>query len=544
MPQETLIQNLTGGWNVSDIRIANLSDTINMFVETQGSGSSTTSLLRSIYGTEVLKKISDKPCKGIFECSRGNQPDGRPLLFAVFGNELHAVYYSEGEWKNELLYTGLTNEYYNTPVSMCETGGEGSAHPHLIVVDGQHVIAVDTTLEFDDMKVDCRPVNLPYRVVQEDPKHPTQVIRPTHCAYCYNYLIVNDADTDAFYITYQYPFERTGRTASETVDRDIFMVNPWKESEMGYKDYGFITYAEWSPDNITAIKSNGTLLYTFGPKSTQIFTYNSDIDAPFVSPTNCANGIGIKAVNSAACVSDYLFFLGSSSIGENGIYQWKGNQLSKISTPDVERYISNMDNEKNIDVSDAIGQCWMEDGHLFYGISFISGDYTLVYDMTENLWHRRSTKDQFTNAQHYWRFNFATLHQNKLIFGTDDGYLVYLKSDKFTEYDGRPMIRIRRSGMMMTDYKDYIVDSIKLICNNGDHTDITLSPKIMLRYCDNGGEWSNQELGLLGKQGQYNFETEFYNLGLHNIMSIEVSVSDPVNFAILGGKIRYSVIDS
>ena len=28
---------------------------------------------------------------------------------------------------------------------MCETGGEGSAHPHLIVVDGASVVAVDTT---------------------------------------------------------------------------------------------------------------------------------------------------------------------------------------------------------------------------------------------------------------------------------------------------------------------------------------------------------------------------------------------------------------
>lgn len=610
MGKVNIISDIVGGWSVSDVRLANLSDSINMFVETQGKGSSATSMLRSISGSSLLLELSDRPCRGIFECSRGS--DGQPVLFTVFGSKLFLIQKADGKWISNVITSNLTD--IDTPVSMCETGGEGSSHPHLIIADGQNIHAVATDLDLGDMKNDVRTIALPYKIRQDDAEHPTARINPTHVAYCWNYIIVNDADTDAFYTSYQYPFERTytkdngaesfvksintgiakvnatvsyrvtqnmtpddltvlrGRVNADItltenektritsliddfesytlwnlsspgqegeIDYDIFMINPWRAVEVGYKDYGFITYAEWSPDNITALYSNGSLLYTWGPKSTQIFNYNNSETNPWVSPTNCANGIGIKAVHSIASVGDYVFYLGSSSIGENGIYQFQSNQLTKISTPDIERKINTLDNS-----ADAKGQCWTENGHLFYAISFINGDYTLVYDILEGTWHRRSSKDKYTNAQHYWRLSSATLHDSKLIFGTSDGKLVYLNQNKFDEYDGRPMIRTRRSGAMMDNYQDFFCDGLKLICNTGDFNNSTLTPKIMMRYCDNGGEWSNQEMGSLGPQGHYNYEVEWWNLGLHNVMNIEFSCSDPVNFCIMNGKINYVLCDS
>lgn len=532
MAQVNIVQNITGGFSESDTRLANLSDTLNMYVETQSTGSSTTSMLRSIQGTSLLHKISDRTCRGIIECAR--DVNGEPVLFAVFADELYCITNDNSIY---LISKGTINNL-DTPVSMCETGGEGSANPHLIVVDGSNVIAVATNLQYDDMKNDVRSIALPYRVVQPDKEKPSVRITPTHCAYCYNYLIVNDAGTDAFYTSYQYPFERKAGP-SEPVDYDIFMISGRRAVEAGYKDYGFVTYSEWSPDNTVALCSNATLLYTFGPKSTQIFTYNNNVDAPFVSPTNAANGIGIKAVHSLAMVGDYVFYLGSSAIGENGVYFWKGNQMTKVSTADIERYISALPN-----TVDAKGQCWTENGHMFYAISFVNGDTTLVYDITENLWHRRSTKDAKNNKQHSWRNLFATLHNGKLMFGTTDGAIVYLNNKKFDEYDGRPIIRLRRSGMLMNNYQDYCVDGLKLICNSGDFVNPNLVPRIMMRYNDNGGAWSNQEIGLLGRQGQYGYEVEWFNLGLHNVMCIEFSCSDPINFCILNGKIQYSLIDS
>lgn len=534
MAQVNLIQNLVGGWSVSDVRIANLSDSINLYVETQGDGAASTQMLRSICGSTRLLQLSG-PCRGIFQASRGL--NGKPVLFAVFGHSLYVIRNTDEAYE---LTKDLTNT--NEPVSMTETGGEGSANPHLIVVDGASVWAVNTELDNEGMKNDIRTIALPYRVRQDDKSNPVVRIQPTHCAYCYNYLIVNDKDTDAFYISYQYPFERTVQGTSQ-VDYDIFMIDSVRAVEAGYKNYGFITYAEWRPDNISALISNSSLLYTFGPKSTQIFTYNNDVDAPFVSPTNAANSIGIKAPKSLCCVGDYVFWLGASEIGENGIYQWKGNALSKISNPEIEHKIGTMKNP-----SDAVGQCWTETGHMFYALTFNDDDYTLVYDLTEGLWHRRSTKDELTAVSHKWRLGFAKLHNNKLLFGTDDGSLVYLDYNKWKEYDDRPIIRLRRSGMMLNNYHKFFIDGIKLICNTGDFKNQQLlqedkAPHVMLRWSEKGGPWSNQRLGGIGKQGEYSYQVDWYKLGLHSICAVEISISDNVNFALLGGKIQYSLVD-
>lgn len=88
---------------------------------------------------------------------------------------------------------------------MCETGGYGSAHPHLIITDGSHVYAVNTGLPLADQAKEFAEhgnIQLPLRV-----NSTTDFIKPTHCAYLFGYLIVNDAGTDAFYTSYQYPFE-------------------------------------------------------------------------------------------------------------------------------------------------------------------------------------------------------------------------------------------------------------------------------------------------------------------------------------------------
>lgn len=510
MPKVSLIQNIVGGQAVSDVRLAGLAESINMYTEKSGE----TTILRSIHGTSLIAKVSDRKCRGLFEASKG--VDGKPVLFGVFGTSLY-VFTEDGP---EEIYRQLTN--VDTPVGMCETGGEGSAHPHLIVVDGSNVLAVTTDMTPADMMLDVKEIALPYRVDST-----TQRIIPTHCAYVFNYLIVNDSGTDAFYCSKQYPFEDE--------DDDIFMIGPGGK----YPDYGFVTYAEWAPDLLTALSVNNNLLITFGPKSSQIFTYNSDVDAPFVSPSNAANGIGIRAVYSLANVGNYLFFLGSSDIGENGIFYYEMNQLTRISTSDIERQISKMKCPE-----DAVGQCWTENGHAFYSITFIEDDLTLVYDLAEKEWHRRSTRDKNSNLHHYWRPMFARLHNNKLMFGTEDGCLVWLNPRKFDEYDARPIIRVRRSGMVLSNYNDYYVDRVRLFCNTGDFDNVNLVPKIMMRYCDHGGAWANEEMGMLGNQGHYNWEVEWFNLGIHNVMTLEFSCSDPVNFAIIAAKIQHEEVDA
>ena len=97
---------------------------------------------------------------------------------------------------------------------------------------------------------------------------------------------------------------------------------------------------------------------------------------------------------------------------------------------------------------------------------------------------------------------------------------------------------------MMDSYNQFIVDGIKLICNTGDFKNANLVPQIMMRWADNGGPWSNQEIGLLGREGEYGTLVEWFNLGINTVMNIEFSCSDPVDFCIIGAKIQYKEIDA
>lgn len=513
---QRIIQNIVGGIHRHEIEKVSRSFSSNMYPETVDADQSTTNkLMMSIKGTSLASHIGEGPCRGLFRASRG--VDGEPVLFGCFGSGVYVIRENATPFK-----IGQVSNALAEPVHFAETGGEGSAHPHLVVVDGASVYAVDTTLSDSYMVEDWRSIQLPTRV--GDATH-TVKIRPTHVAYLYGYLIVNDADTDAFYTSIQYPFETTD--SNDDIIYDIFYADQSGE----YDGYGFVTYAEWSPDNITALCSNGSFLYTFGPRSVQCFSYRDDINKPFVSPDNAAESVGIRAPDSLATCGPYVAWLASSDIGQNGIYVMEGNQKKRVSTVSIERQISHMQYPE-----DAVGQFWSENQHIFYAITFRTDRTTLVYDLLENEWHARESYELGA-----WRPQYATFAYNKIYFGEfDSDALIYLDNDKYTEWDGLCIVRLRRGGALYSDNSPFYCDSLLLTLNNGQIDNPNLDPRVMMRYSTDGGNWTDMEVGSMGGIGRYDHQTCWWNLGMCRYMTIEISCSDPVDFAIVSAKINAS----
>lgn len=516
---QRIIQNIVGGIHKHEIEKVSRSYSSNMYPETVDADSSITNkVLLSIKGTELAKHVGEGPCRGLYRASRGN--DGNPLLFGCWGSGVYTIRDTDHGYVTYKI--GQVSNSLNEPVHFAETGGEGSAHPHLVVVDGASVFAVDTTLSDPYMVEDWRSIQLPTRV--GDASH-TVKIQPTHVAYLYGYLIINDKGTDAFYTSIQYPFETTDD--SDRIIYDVFYADPNGE----YDGYGFVTYAEWNPDNITALCGNGSFLYTFGSRSVQCFSYRDDVNKPFVSPDNAAESIGIRAPNSLAQCGPYVAWLASSDIGQNGIYVMQGNEKKRVSTISIERQISRMTYPE-----DAVGQFWEENQHVFYAITFRTDKVTLVYDLTEQEWHARESYDMGL-----WRPQYATFAYNKLFFGEfDSDVLVYMDNDKYTEWDGLCIVRLRRGGALYSDNSPFYCDALNLTLNNGQIDDPTLDPRVMMRYSTDGNNWTDMEVGSMGAIGRYDHQTTWWNLGLCRYLTIEVSCSDPVDFAIVSAKINAS----
>ena len=566
--QVKLIQNVAGGITKSNISKVGLGESVNMYPEVQAQGESSCTILNRTIQGEVLAATINGKCRGMYRVSRGY--DNRPVLYAVYGNNLYLI-------RHDNTYDIIaTIPSYGTECHMTETGGYGSAHPHLIIVDGSNVYAVNTGLSVGDQQMDFKSIKLPIRVNTDNIP-----IKPTHCAYLYGYLIVNDAQTDAFYTSYQYPFEiSNSEPESFYEERNLF--NTWwlsltEDVQLAYKagqiqdqyytqykefidgtaddtpevndlfrvgtvefaKYGFITYSEWCPDNTIALCSNGSKLYTFGERSWQVFSYNDDKNNPFSSPDNAAGNIGIKAPNSLSMLGNTVLWLGSSDIGEDGIFMIKDISIQRVSTQDIEREITQLE-----DAEAAYSSIWQEHQHTFYSITFEKAKKTFVYDVNENAWHYRASYDK-NNHLTYWRYNHATFAYNKVYVGTKDA-LCYMDENKYTEHDDKVILKLRRGSVLTANNCPFFIDSAQLIVNNGQHsfndqyTNKELNPRVSIRYTWDGATWSDYEDYFLGKIGQYDYNTTIWHCGMGSYFTIEISTTEPIPFAIENLKIAFS----
>lgn len=564
-----LITNIAGTISKSNLVKVGLGESCNMFMEQQQNANekSTDIVMRTIQGQVKATDLSGR-CRGMYRVSRGY--DNRPVLYAVFGNNLYLI--NEDNSYNFIANIGSNG----TECHMTETGGYGSAHPHLIIVDGYSVYAVNTGLSVGDQQLDFKRIKLPLRVNSKD-----TYIKPTHCAYLYGYLIVNDAGTDAFYTSYQYPFEiEDSEPESFYAQRQEFIVwwntldkatqeqyiageisdayydlykdfitghaddtpekyDVFRVDTVEYANYGFITYSEWCPDNTVALCSNGSKLYTFGERSWQVFSYNDDVNNPFSSPDNAAGNIGIKAPNSLAMLGNTVLWLGSSDIGDNGVFMITDTNITRISTQDIEREITQITNPEN-----AYAQIWQEHQHVFYAITFEDSKKTFVYDVTEQAWHYRASYD-YNNHLTYWRYNHATFAYGKIYVGRDDA-LAYMDENKYTEDDGKVIYKMRRGGVLTNNDCPFYIDSAELIVNNGQHSfndqydNLELNPRVSIRYSWDGATFSDYEDYYMGKIGRYDYSTTIWHLGFGSYFTLEISSTEPVPMAIENLKIAYS----
>lgn len=500
------------------------SYTQNMYFESVTDGGTTRHVLRGIEGMRMKVEVSGTP-RGAFVASRGY--DGNPRLFAVFGDTLYAVDNVNGEYS--LVEVGNVGDSVE-PVSMCETGGD---NPRVCVANGSGLavcIATDSDPSESFMYV-------------EMPKNKSgEFIRPSHVTYQFGYLTINDENSDYIYRSYQYPFEyvENGRVHTE-----VFTEDPLNGDS---SVYGFYMPADWCPDNISCLAGTNARLFAFGPKSMQVFNYTNDANMPFNSPDTSALAIGILAPRSAAVLGNEVFWLGSSTAGQFGIYRATGTDPQRISGPEMEREIAGLQSP-----DDAEGFCWTESGHAFYAITFKAGNRTFVYDTSTGMWHNRVSTDA-QGADNGWRYRFPFLMDGSLCFMCEDGivevarpvyeYVNGIRSvavePSWTEHDGRAIVRKRRGAAIVDGFTAFMVDNVQFQLPHG-FAPAGVTPKVEFRYSSDGVTFLERE-GPMGAAGAYGFVTQFPRLGIGSSFILELSCSYDCPFDIYGCVINWTPV--
>jgi hypothetical protein len=157
-------------------------------------------------------------------------------------------------------------------------------------------------------------------------------------------------------------------------------------------------------------------LWVFGQNAAQPWYDTGDPTFPFAPVAGSMVMHGLGAQRSIVEIDNSMIFLGNDGC----VYQIRGYNSTKISTPAVEEQLSNY----NGGYLRGITACaFSYEGHAFYSMSLPVTGFTFVYDCATSQWHTRST------AGSVWMVSTAARLDARVICGDrSNGNLYHLDS--------------------------------------------------------------------------------------------------------------------
>jgi hypothetical protein len=290
--------------------------------------------------------------------------------------------------------------------------------------------------------------------------------------------------------------------------------------------------AEGSPDDTIGCISDHRELWLFGQTSAEVWVNTGNADFPFERSGNTFIEHGCAAAGSIEKLDNTVFWLGADDRGSGIVWRANGYTPMRVSTHAVETAIAGY-----ATLSDAFAFTYQQEGHGFYVLTFPSANATWVYDVATQLWHERAYRDTNTGDLSEWRASAHCVLNNVHIVGDiDDGRIYALDLDYYTD-DEAPILRLRASQTQsqLQDRLFYKTLQIDMETGVGLPVGQGSAPLMMLRYSNDGGHtWSSYKTQTVGSIGAYGARCLFNRLGAGRNRVWEISMSDPVKFAVFG----------
>lgn len=259
--------------------------------------------------------------------------------------------------------------------------------------------------------------------------------------------------------------------------------------------------AESFPDPLVGLACLGQVFFPLGSNSNEAWTDQGFQDFPF-RRMQAGSNIGVSAPASIAIFGGSAFFLGGSAEGKGIVYQSQGSNMVPISDQRTDSLIA-----KIADISDAVAFIYQEEGHIFYQISFISGDLTLVYDVTTQLWAQREYRNPVTGITSRRFEAFQAVYGGKnLVQDFRDGS-VYEMSRKYFTDAGDPVVRTKVFGTWPVEQTGFVsVPSFGIFMDMGNTPEGSDAPQAIVSFSDDRGKTYGAEhyraLPLIGEYGK------------------------------------------
>ena len=573
MNKRVQINSFCGGTSkLVDSSFLGFEESINMYPETvESEDSYTKKVLKGIDGFRSFTYTSFSG-KKFFLASKSpasSRNQGRPVVYYVEEDKLHRLY----EDGTDVFVARLGPDSVSPHVArlvgeveFVETSGD----PAFLVFCGYFFVNSTAkgeyhhyvfTFNLDTVDVGYADVPKISPLIMPSAFDHGGGIKPTKIAYLNYRLIVNDEGHDYIYwselnkpdgVDDRHAFQQK-LTRYTFTTKDGHQVtasdNQYYPPAYGtYEDGTLQTEEVWMAalnnvkvdfraDNVQNIVALDQCFIAFGTTSFQVFRWQNSQYAPYVTSSKTSS-VGLVSPEACAVLNGRVFFLGSGAVGTPGVYVAGENGFEKVSTISVDqRLVSVNETDK------AYAFSYSYKGHSFFVLTFYGEEdnFTLCYDAVEGTWHSRATMDDNGNLN-YWSIRYAINAYGNVIFSDNlaAGFYVFDK-DSFVDPYGRPIPRIRTTGIKFDMMNDLIVRNLELITDNGAGKNLDVEPRVMLQVSMDGGfTWSNEKWVKSGKVGQRNFRTLWKDLGKGARIAFRVKVTDPVPFNIATAMLEYS----
>ena len=277
-------------------------------------------------------------------------------------------------------------------------------------------------------------------------------------------------------------------------------------------------------------------LALFGQATTELWAISPQNMPPFVYSSTI--NVGLAALQSLVAMDNTYYMLANSNNNGRGeflgIARFNGNTFDVISTDDINAEIQDMTT-----ISDATAYSYTRAKHVFYVITFPTGNKTYAYDASTGKWARRSssTGNIYTQQREIPQYYCA---YGGLQYVTDynSGNLYVFDDSNYTD-NGSPLVRLRISPPIF-DKEDYHFiqhDRLEIDMGTNVANPDCADPQAVISFSDDGGwTWSQDYSVSIGNSSWGNkLRCVLDQLGDSQKRAYRIVVSDPVRVALIAG---------
>lgn len=274
-----------------------------------------------------------------------------------------------------------------------------------------------------------------------------------------------------------------------------------------------------APDLLQGVVVNSRQAYLLGQKTSEVWGNAGAAAFPFQAIPGAFIRHGIASIPSVALHDVAIYAVVQDPEGRGIVIAIEGFSAKKISTPAIEKAIQSYST-----IVDAIGFTYAQSGHVFYVVTFPTGNATWVYDISTGKWHQRSWCDANGEEQR-WRAQVgAYAYEMNFVADWENGDLYTLELEQYNDFDG-PIVRRRSFPHAVTGGRQAVYEQFQAEMETGNElsSDVGGAAAVSMRFSPTRGKsWSQPSVQSLGDGGEYSLVPQWRGLGQSRDMIFEL----------------------